>query len=330
MGKYSQFHYGAPENVLYGIQSSVLLVDPLRGPSIGGNSFVLKGEGFQTLQWDDTFEGAVLGPKWSDISVGSGSIATGTYHLELSTGTTVASVSGVQSTQGWGDAQGEVRCIIPAISERPTDVVEVLTFALWSDVNNRALATVEQDAEGILTLNCEVYTGGVLADEMRVPLDWITGLTVLKILRWGSTVYFYANGTEVFSSTLFVNTVAYFQVYSGNITTTYNLAGLRIEHFKFSPFAVFQEQPVHDTVIVSPTRLRGLVPASRDIHWQSAAYEGLVNVSVVANGTATSTNAYEYYYVAGMKMINSAQASVGMAIIDDPQLVTPDDLNKGI
>jgi len=186
------------------------------------------------------------------------------------------------------------------------------------------------DINGVMRLYCESWLGGVKAAEMRIPVTWTTGLAVFKILRWGSTLYFYANGSLLWKVKNFISTLAYFQMYSENLTENYDVDIAKIEWFNYRSFAVFQNQPVHNTVIVSDSRMRGNVPASRDEQWQEAAYEGLVDATVVANGIITSTDAYRYYYVAGMKAINSVQSDIEMSLVNDPQIFTPDGETKGL
>ena len=330
MARYLTFKYMT--GILYGYSTALNSVDPERGPSPGGNVFVLKGTGFDPRQWDDLFTGAVLDPlKWTDVSVGSGSVSTGSFHLELTTGAVANSIASIESVATWGSTQGEIRCTIPPISEYPTDVVVLTAFSLWISVTDYAEMRLELGKEpGTLVLRCEVYRGGVLADEMLKPLSWTAGMSMFKILRWGSDLYFYANGNEVWRSVRFTNAAAKFLIYTTNGTTTYNLQGVRVQWFYYRPFAVFQNQPVHDSVVVSDFRMRGLVSASRDGKRVPAAYEGIVDAHVVGNGVHTKGNAYEYYYVDALKMINSSQTDTKFSIINDPQLFTPTGAQKGL
>jgi len=328
--RYALFKYGT--GVLYGPSTMLDVVDPERGPSPGGNPFILKGTGFDPRQWDDFFTGGVLDPsKWVDISYGSGSVNTGPFHLEMVTGSTASSAAAIESVALWGSTQGEIRFSLPVIREYPADVVTLMALSLWVGVNDYAEMRIEVGTEpGTLVLRCEVYRGGILADEMIKPLSWTTGTSMFKILRWNSDVYFYANGERVFKSVRFTSTAAKFRIYTTNGTTTYNLQGVRVEWFYYRPFAVFQNQPVHDTIVVSDFRMRGLVTPSMDDKRQPAAYKGLVDVHVVGNGVYTKSNAYEYYYLDALKVINSAQADTRFSIIDDAQLFTPQGEQKGL
>lgn len=328
--RFALFKYG--QGVLYGPSTMIDAVDPERGPSPGGNAFVLKGTGFDPRQWDDFFTGGILDPaKWVDISYGSGSVSTGPFHLELVTGATVSSAAAIESVAQWGSTQGEIRFTLPPITDYPTDIVVLMALTLWISANDYAEMRIELGTEpGTMVLRCEVYRGGVLADKLIKPLSWTTGMSMFKILRWGSDVYFYANGEEISRSIRFTNAAAKFRIYTTNGTTTYNLQGVRVQWFYYRPFAVFQNQPVHDSVVVSDFRMRGLVPASWDLRRQDAAYEGLVHVHVVGNGPYTKRDAYEYYYVDALKVINSAQTDTKFSIIDDPQLFTPEGEGKGL
>ena len=329
MGYYGLFKYGS--GVLYGIATAISAVDPIEGPAPGGNKFVITGEGFDPRQWDDEFTGAILNPaKWTDISGGSGAITTGANHLGLTTGVVVGSVAGVQSVVQWGNTQGEIRAILATPVAQPPANVNVLEFQLYVDASNYVTVYLELTTTGVFTLHCESWMGGVMVDEFKNLTPWTVGLSMFKLLRWGTDIYLIANGSVIWRIRNFVTTAAYFQIYSANLTSAYDVNTVKVEWFYFRPFAVFQDQPVHDTVVVGDRRIRGIVTASRDVQWQAAAYEGLVDVSVVANGDDTSTDAYEYYYINGLKSINSVQSDVEMDVINDDQLVTPDGEDKGL
>ena len=93
--KFSLFKYGT--GILYGTLLSLDSISPDSGPSTGGVDFVIRGDSFQFLSFDDTFEGSVLDvTKWTDISSGTGTVATGSSHLQLSSGTTLGSVAGIE------------------------------------------------------------------------------------------------------------------------------------------------------------------------------------------------------------------------------------------
>ncbi len=238
-------------------------------------------------------------------------------------------MAGIESKTLWGNAQGEIRIVLPTVRVYPSAPVKLTALSLYVNATEYVIAYIELTSD-TLQLRCEVYRGGALVDEMIVPLPWTTGVTMLKILRWGSDVYVYANGALVFRSVRFVSTTAKFRIISTNETTPYNLQGIRVEWFYFRPFAIFQNQPVHDTVVVSDNRIRGVVTPSRDVRWQEAAFEGLVDVSVVANGDYTKSNAYEYFFEDRFRVINSAQAESKLSFINDPQLRTPDGEQKGL
>jgi len=329
MGYYAGFKYGS--GVLYGVTTTITGVDPDEGPAPGENDFVITGVGFDPRQWDDHFTDALLNvAKWTDLSAGGGAVTTGTNHLQLSTSAVAGASAGVQSVAQWGPAQGEARITVAPTTVYPAADVDVFVFSLWVDASNYSKMYLRMTSTGVMTLYCEVYAGGVLSDWLKAPLAWTSGLSIFKILRFGSAVYFYANGSLLFRSVKFVNTVGYFQMYSQNLTALYDVDLARVEWFYYRPFAVFQSQPVHDSVVVSDGRLRGVVPASRDDLYQSAAYEGSVDVSVVGNGPATDVDAYRYYYIDGLTSIDSVQADVTMSLVNDEQLVTPSGVNKGL
>lgn len=328
MGYYSLFKYGT--GVLYGPDTTIGSVTPIEGPAPGGNSFVIAGTGFDPRQWDDYFTGLVLDPaKWTDASVG-GAVTTGAYHLSLSTGVGAGSTAEIESVMQWGSTQGEARVIISNPASPPLSDVDVFALTLWVNATNYAELYVRLDKYGGLKLCCEAWVGGLKSGELKSLLPWTTGLSVFKILRYNSDLYFIANGSVICRLPGFLTTSAYFRMSSRNLAAAYDVNVTRVEWFYYRPFAVFQNQPVHDTVVVSDKRIRGRVPESRDVTWQFAAYDGSVDVSVVANSAVTSPSAYRYYYVYGMKSINSSQAGVELSLINDPQLVTPDGELKGL
>jgi len=328
MGYYSLFKYGT--GVLYGPDTTISAVVPIEGPAPGGNAFVITGTGFDPRQWDDYFTGLVLDPvKWLDVSVG-GSVSTGAYHLELFTGAVPGSTAGIESVMLWGSTQGEARVVISNPASLPLSDVDVFALTLWINATNYAEMYVRLDKFGVLKLYCEAWVGGVKSDELKSPLSWTTGLSVFKILRYNSDLYFIANGSVVCRLPGFLSTPAYFRMSSRNLAASYDASVTRVEWFYYRPFAVFQNQPVHDTVVVGDRRMRGRVTASRDVTWQFAAYEGSVDVSVVANSVVASPSAYKYYYVYGMKSIASTQAGLELSLINDAQLATPDGETKGL
>ena len=329
MAKFITFLYGT--GVLYGMNTAIDSVSPEQGPSIGGNKFIISGEGFDPRQWNDLFNTGLLDTvKWTDISSGSGSISTGPFHLQLSTGTTIGSIAGVESKALFTDAQGEIRTTFNPIIVYPNNDVSLVDYLFYIDANNYAKMSVTLSGlDKSLKLSCEVYVGGTLADN-SIPLDWTTGLSVFKILRKGTTIYFIANGEVIFKSMRFVNNPATFRIYSNNLTDTLDVNGTKIEWFAYRTYAAFGEQVVHDTLVVSNNRVRGIVPPSIDDRTIEAAYAGLIDVFVAGNGSYTLNNAYEYYYLESLKVINSSQFDTKLSFINDEQVATPEGYSKGL
>jgi len=330
MGYYAGFKYGS--GVLYGIQTEIYSVDPDRGPSPGGNRFVITGSGFDPRLWDDTFVEPTLDTaKWVDLSSGGGSVYTGPEHLRMSTGSSAGDVAGIKSSATWGNVQCEVRAILATPMSYPaTGSIVVCRFCLEVDAANYACMYITLDSTGALKLYCESWVGGVKSDEMRTQVEWSLGLCTLKILRWGADLYFIANGSVIWSTVKFLDSQAYFKITSENGDSDYDVNILKVEWFYYRTFVIFQNQPVHDTVVVSNKRVRGIVPESRDIRKKYAAYEGIVDVSAVGISSYTSSDAYEYYYVKGLKAINEIQFDIGLDIINDPQLETPEGERRGL
>ena len=195
--KFSLFKYSS--GVLYGTALTFDSITPDTGPSTGGVDFVVTGSAFEYETFDDTFESVILdAAKWNDISAGSGSILTGTSHLQLTSGTTIGSIAGVEMISGHTNIQYEVRVTIPRVTANPTATVSLFHMQNYVDANNNSNFIIELDNQGNVTLNCEVYLGGSLVDTYSTT--WTTGFCTLKMLRWGTDIYFYANGSLVHRS----------------------------------------------------------------------------------------------------------------------------------
>jgi hypothetical protein len=326
--KYSLFKYGT--GVLYGVVTSITSVSPDTGPSVGGNEFVMEGIGFDPRHWDDQFTAAVLDPvKWTDISAGTGTATVASPNLTLSTGAVAGGIAGVESVSNWVDVQGEIRCTIPRYVLYPTSTVNVLSLQLYVNATNYCQISITLGANSsAINLLCEVWRNGVVVSSYTAP--WTVGTSMFKILRWETDVYFIVNGTVVLLSHDFVVTPATFRIYGNNNAAAYDAFNTMVEWFYYRPFAVFENQPVHDTVIVSDYRLRGNAPPSVDNLRQSAAYAGLVDTSVVGNGLDTNTDSYLYYYVDGLTVIDNVQQATKLSLIDDAQVVTPAGYTKGL
>lgn len=307
---------------------AITSVYPLSGYADGGEAFTITGEGFDPREWDDYFTSALLDiTKWIDISVRTGSITTGANRLQLSSGAVAGGVGGVSNVATWTNVQGEIVSIIPnLIGSVPPVNVELINFVLWVDGNNWCRLGVSFDTNGDYTLNCVVRRNGVTITSYT--MDWTYGAAVFKILRWGSSVYFIANGSIVFSSNKFYNNAAKFRIYSSNLADNYD-AHSTVQWFYFRPFVVYGDRVVHDTKVVSDTRVRGGIPYSIDNKGNISGYAGDVDVSVVGRGLDTDVNGYEYVYRDRLKIINSTAKSWDLQITDDDQLLTPDGVKRG-
>ena len=325
MASFLTFKYGT--GILYGGSSYITEVDPARGPSTGGNAFVITGSEFNPQTCDNEFTTPLSALQWTDISAGGGSIATGTNHLVLTTGAVAAALAGIESVPTFYDCQGEVRITIPKILTYPVSTVELLTFMLRVDASNYAKLSIQLDATD-LKLICEVYTGGIQVDYYEE--DWTIGLSIFKILRWGEKIIFLANGSEVYTSSHSSAAVAKYRVYAYNDAANYNVDNVVVEHFKYRPYVAWGDSLVPDVVVVSSTRIRGIVPPSLDNKGQLAAYSGDVDVAVVSNDTIISVAGYEYYFVDALKVIESTQFDVRLSFIDDDQIATPEGTKKGL
>lgn len=329
MSLYGSFKYGT--GTLYGTTAGVDAVSPETGSSKGGDDFIIKGSGFDPRQWDDLFDGGSLDTaKWTDISSGTGSVSTGAFRLQLDTGATAGSVAGIESTQTWGNTQGEIRVVVPRFDTFPTTEVVLSALTLYVDANNYAVAKLTM-GKSLATLNlvCEVYRGGALKDSKTFE-NWTRGLSVIKILRFDSVLWFIVNGSVVMRSAQFIQDAATFRISNANQAAAYDVQGVRIEHFYYRPYAVFGKEPVHDTVVVSDKRVRGIVPPSRDSRYRGAAYAGLVDVGVVGVAYGAKVDAFDYFFEGALNIINSVQSGVKMSMISDDQIKTPDGETKGL
>jgi hypothetical protein len=325
---FGSFLYGS--GVLYGPSVSLGTVAPATGPSTGGNAFVLTGEGLSLVAFDDDFTGAVLDPAlWTDISSGTGAISTGATHLTLSTGTTAGSYSGVQSVPTMTSFQAEVSVNIPRITQYPATDVSFLTFSLYVDASNYANMTVNVGStSGDITLQCVTVVGGTTTATYET--DWTTGISSFRILRWNSDIYFIANGSIVYIAKSFTSTTARYRIYSYNNAATYNVSGVVVNYFESKPFVVFGNSPVFDTVVVSPTRVRGTVPPSIDDFNNEAGYAGLVDVHFISAFVVSMTDAYEYYFEKKLVLVNNQQDDLVLSIVDDSIVRTPEDVRRGL
>lgn len=327
MSKFSTFIYHS--GILYGQTTTFDSIIPDTGPSTGGTPFVIKGTSFLFETFDNYFYGPTLDPSlWSDISSGTGSITLGASHLQLTTGSTASSVSGVEALTSVSSAQFESRVVIQPIAASPTSVVYPFVMESYIDSSNLANIAVRINIDRTLSLVCNVYNGGVLVDSYSE--DWSTGVSTFKILRWGVDVYFYANGSLVFKSSRYDSTAGTFRVYATNVSADYDIVNTIVESFLFKTFVVFGNEVVHDVVTVSDVRLRGLTPPSKSFKDISAAYSGLVDLTIVPAAPLTVTNAFEYYFEDVLTLIDNAQFGVKLSDISDLTIRTPSLDKKGL
>jgi disulfide oxidoreductase YuzD len=190
---------------------------------------------------------------------------------------------------------------------------------------------VEQTANSTtLQLKVEVVKSGTTVDTYTYPLSWTYGLTLFKILRYNTNLYFYANGSLIFTSKHFLINASYYKIYSYNETEAYDISNINGEEFFFTPFVVFDGQVDDDPVSVSATRLRGVTPPSLDEKDQAAAYAGLVDITICCASCVTAPDAFEYYFVEKLKLEDNRQSNVRLSIIDDDTVITPEGYNVGL
>jgi len=327
MALYSTFKYGS--GVYYGVSSHLDAISPDTGPSTGGNAFIITGANLDPQQWDDDFlAGSLDLAKWTDISSGSGSVSTGADHLQMDTGATPGSVAGIESVAGWTGIQAEVRAFIPAVTEYPDSSADVFVYQLRIDANNHTVLKVTRGNAGVLTLTCESTIVSTVVDTFSTT--WTPGLSTFKILRYGAILYFIANGIVIHTFRGFSVLPVFVRLWAANDPAVAYTASPTVELFKYRTFVVFGDQPVHDVTTVSDYRIRGLVVPSVDERGVEAAYAGPVDLAIVGEGVLNVPDAYEYYYLDSLRVINSTQSDVKMSFISDDQIKTKTDIKKGV
>ena len=326
--KFSLFKYGT--GILYGPSLTFTDILPDRGPSTGGTPFVVLGSAFDYVSYDDDFKGAVLDPgKWTDISVGGGSATVSSEILHLSSGATAGDIGGVVMAAGAFDhIQYETKVNIPPVTVYPPILVSLFTISLYADANNYSNLSVNLAADGSVTLNCIAYKSSIQVGDYSC--SWTTGVSTFKILRWRSVVQFYANGSLVYECKQANILTSNFFFYVNNLADDYTIFDTKVDYIINRPYVVFGEQIVHDVVHVSELRLRGLTPPSIDYKDLEEAYAGTVHVHVVTNAAQTKPDAFEYYFLPGLILIDDKQFGYKVSDISDTTVRTPALVDRGL
>jgi len=330
--KYHTFTYGT--GVLYGTTAVLDSISPETGPSTGGSQFIARGINMEHTSNDDDFTSVGLDIlKWTSLVSGAGAtlVSEGPLdpNLKFTTGTLAGNVSGIETKTIYVDSQFETRVRIGALSSYPATKANLYTMQLYVDANNHAEIEVNVYASNEVLLECVITKGGVQSAYYQ-DVNWTTGLSTFKMLRWDTTMYFYANGSLVFQSDQFVTTAAKYRFFNTNLLATYSVVNTLLLAATYKTFIVFGDRPVHDTQVVGDSRVRGLVPASIDANLYEAAHEGLVDVSLVSESTSTLSDAYDYYYLDSLTLIDNSQYGVKLSKRDDSTVRTPDLDNIGL
>jgi hypothetical protein len=325
--KYTTFKYAS--GVLYGAELTLGTMSVDTGPSTGGTKFTLMGSNLTNTVYDDVFTGTSLDlVKWSDLSSGSGSVSTGSDHLELSTGTTTGSVAGIRSVQTFESCQFETKVTVPKLTIYPDAEVVLIAYRIYIDSSNYAEMKLVQPAEsGTPELIVNAVISGTSVDNFST--SWTTGVSTLKILRWKNYAYFYANGTLLFKTSRFLDSSAVLDLYVDNQTSTYNTVG-GSEYIKLKTYMAFDDQIVDDITVISAFRLRGTTPPSINSKEVLGAYKGYVDVSVVTDTVYTRSNFFEYYFDNVLIVNKNDQFDVQLSVIGDSIVRTPVDSVKGL
>mgnify|MGYP001111668849 CR=1 FL=1 len=327
MSYYGTKLYGS---FIYGITTVINSISPDTGPSIGGTAFAVDGEGFDPRVNDDDFQTPpVPNPLlWNSLDAGTGSSTTGSSHLQLSTGAGAGAIAGIESIKTWTDCQCEIQVNLPQITANPGGNVTPIAFQLRVDANNYCRMYIQLSATGAYTINCDVYRGGASVGSYSATTT--NGLSYMKILRFGTRVYFYYNNVLIYDNRDFVATAAAYRVYATNNAQAYDIPDTTVVWFYWRTFVAFDNQVVHNPTIVSDFRLRSITPPSLDCFEQDAAYAGLVDFTVVGATSVTSMSVFLYYYNPRLKVMNNAQNSTVLSIIDDDQTLTKTGYDKGL
>lgn len=328
MAKFSTFLYGS--SILYGSNLSLVSIYPESGPSIGGQSFVVSGSGLNFTAYNDDFTDLVLDTtKWLDISAGAGHVDTGASHLVLNTGSIPGAVAGIEMKHSVINSQYEIKIRIPKIVSYPETEVSLLDFSLYYNDDNRSYFSISLGpTANTLKLKCFVYANGSLVDYYETA--WTTGLATLKLLRWYSDIYFYANGSLLFKSERSNIEISKFRVYACNNSAFYSVDNVIVENIICKTYMAFDNQIVDDLTVVSNVRARGQTPPSIDLKDQSAAYAGLVNIAIVADGSFIVPDFYEYYFLDDLILVNDVKSDVKINMINDDVVRTPVTSRKGL
>lgn len=327
MAKFSTFIYHS--GILYGATMALDSISPNRGPSTGGTLFIAEGASFSFPTFDDDFIDASLDTsKWTDISTSSGTAVTGASHLVLDTGSTATSVAGLIMDYAARDTQFETRVNIPPVLANPTAAVNLFTIAKYVDATNYATMSVNLSSIGEVTLDITLFVNNTVKEVF--PLAWTTGISTFKILQWGTSLYFYANGILILETKQFVNSVGAYQFYCSNQTAAYTISNVVVEYVLNRPFAAFDAQVVHDLVLVSESRVRGLTPPSMNFKDVIAAYSGLVDVSIVSSSVVTGTDFFEYYFEDRLTVEDNTQFDMKISDITELTVRTPYLAKRGL
>jgi hypothetical protein len=327
MAKYNEFFYGGSTNTepwaYYGPSSGFSYITP-RGPSTGGAYYLIEGDGFDIQSSNDYFVDPVLDPvRWFSRDSGSGAYSVGNPGLLLNTGSTPNSVSGISTDPSFTSVQFEIRPYLVPLTVFPTSNVTLLNFGAYeSDLNYAAISIRFDSVTRSVILRCEVVLDSVVVDYKE--LDWSYGYSTLKIARFGSRVFFSANGERIFSSRKFLPSIdVLFRVFASNGTTSCPVRTL-VDYFIDRTFVMFGiHQPDLSPTVVNNSRLRGITPPSMDFKDQEVSFKGSVDVYVVNSfSTVYTSDAYEYFYVDKFKAFNSNRERVTLSLVDDDQVVT--------
>lgn len=173
-------------------------VTPNKGLIAGGDPFTLVGVSVSTLALADSFTGGGLdGAKWTNVSSGGGSVATGVGGLKLDL-TTAGGVSAIRSVQAYKNLDVGVTYSYNSAIEAtsPAFTINYVRLAARIDANNQFIISHIWD-HTILSaaITVTIITGGVSTTLFKIPIKG--SASTLGLVRYGGRMQAYVGADLV-------------------------------------------------------------------------------------------------------------------------------------
>lgn len=171
-------------------------ITPDKGIVSGGDPFTLVGLNVSTLALADTFTGVSLDAKWTNISSGGGSVATGVGGLKMNL-STAGGGSGIRTVQLYKNFDVGVTysydSTIEALS--PAFGITYLTLSARIDATNAFIIAHVWDPTMGPVITGAVFTSGVGTSLFKIPLKGSSG--TLGLVRYGGRIQAYVGAEMV-------------------------------------------------------------------------------------------------------------------------------------